>query len=133
MEAAKGLIAVPPFHCRPIPHAPLSARTPFGPNPLHRSARLLPLTEIQRFGQSALKISTPGGKVILVDPFISNNPKTPEEYKDLSKIGEVDLILLTHGHGDHVGDTVELAGMTGAKVAMNSDMGQTFRLLGLLS
>jgi L-ascorbate metabolism protein UlaG (beta-lactamase superfamily) len=89
--------------------------------------------EIQWFGQSALKISTPGGKVILVDPFISNNPKTPEEHKDLSKIGKVDLILLTHGHGDHVGDTIELAGMTGAKVAMNSDMGQTFRLLGLLS
>lgn len=88
--------------------------------------------EIQWFGQAAFKITTPGGKVILIDPFITKNPKTPDEFKDLSKIGPVDLILVTHGHGDHVGDTSALAEMTGAKVAMNADMGQTFRVLGLV-
>ena len=88
--------------------------------------------EIQWFGQSALKITSPGGKVIVIDPFITKNPKTPEELKDLSKLGKVDLILLTHGHGDHVGDTVELARMTGAKVALNADMGRTFASLGWL-
>ena len=45
----------------------------------------------------------------------------------------MDLILLTHGHGDHVGDTVKIAKMTGARVALNADMGQTFAALGLVS
>ncbi len=89
--------------------------------------------DVQWFGQSAYKITTPGGKVILIDPFITKNPKTPEALKDLAALGKVDLILVTHGHGDHVGDTVKIAEMTGAKVAMNADMGQTFMTLGLLS
>ena len=88
--------------------------------------------DIQWFGQSALKITTPGGKVIMVDPFITQNPVTPDELKNLAALGPVDLILLTHGHGDHIGDTVELAALTGAKVGLNADMGHTFRLLGLV-
>jgi L-ascorbate metabolism protein UlaG (beta-lactamase superfamily) len=88
--------------------------------------------EVQWFGQAALKITTPGGKVILVDPFITGNPVTPDEMKDLAALGPVDLILVTHGHGDHIGDTAELAAMTGAKVGLNADMGHTFRLLGLV-
>jgi L-ascorbate metabolism protein UlaG (beta-lactamase superfamily) len=86
--------------------------------------------ELQWYGHSAFRITTPGGKVILVDPFITRNPKTPEALKDLSKLGPVDLILLTHGHGDHIGDTVEIAKITGAKLALNSDAGQTFATLG---
>jgi len=86
--------------------------------------------ELQWFGQSAFKITTPGGKVILIDPFISRNPKTPKELKDLSKLGKIDLILVTHGHGDHTGDTAKLSETSGAKVAMNADMGHTFALLG---
>lgn len=73
------------------------------------------------------------GKVILFDPFITNNPKTSDDNKGVSKLGKVDLILLTHGHGDHIGDTVEIAKMTGAKVALNADMGHTFHALGWLS
>jgi len=88
--------------------------------------------EVQWFGQSALKITTPGGKVILVDPFIAGNPVTPDDMKDLAALGPVDLILVTHGHGDHIGDTAELAAMTGAKVGLNADMGHTFRLLGFV-
>jgi L-ascorbate metabolism protein UlaG (beta-lactamase superfamily) len=86
--------------------------------------------EMKWFGQSAFKITTPGGKVIVIDPFITKNPKTPEADKDLAKLGKVDLILVTHGHGDHVGDTAKLSEMTGAKVAMNADMGRTFATLG---
>lgn len=82
------------------------------------------------YGQSAFRLTTPGGKVIVVDPFITKNPKTPEALKDLTKVGKVDLILLTHGHGDHIGDTAALAKMTGAKVALNADMGHTFDALG---
>jgi L-ascorbate metabolism protein UlaG (beta-lactamase superfamily) len=88
--------------------------------------------DLQWFGQSAFKITTNSGAVILIDPFIAKNPVTPDEHKDLSKLGKVDLILVTHGHGDHVGDTVEIAKMTGAKVGMNADMGQTFAALGWL-
>ena len=88
--------------------------------------------DVQWFGQSAFKITTPGGKVILIDPFITKNPKTPEPLKDLAGLGKVDLILVTHGHGDHVGDTGEIAGMTGAKVALNADLGQTFAALEIL-
>ena len=86
--------------------------------------------ELQWFGQSAFKITTPGGKVIVIDPFITGNPKTPQEHKDLSKIGKVDLILVTHGHGDHVGDAAKLSEMTGAKVGLNADLGHTFAILG---
>ena len=86
--------------------------------------------ELQWFGQSAFKVTTPGGKVILIDPFITKNPKTPKEFKDLSKLGKIDLILVTHGHGDHIGDTAQLSEMSGAKVAMNADMGHTFASLG---
>ena len=88
--------------------------------------------ELQWFGQSAFKITSPGGKVILIDPFITGNPKTPEALKDLAALGKVDLILVTHGHGDHVGDTARIAADHEAKVAMNADMGHTFGNLGIV-
>ena len=95
---------------------------------------LMPLSaeavEILWYGQAAFKITTPGGKVILIDPFISKNPKTPEALKDLGKIGKVDLILITHGHGDHIGDLRKLAAMTGAKVGINADMGRSVAKAG---
>ena len=72
------------------------------------------------------------GKVILIGPFITNNPETPEKLKDLSTLGKVDLILVTHGHGDHIGDTVEIAKSTGAKVTLNADMSHTFTGVGWL-
>ncbi len=93
-------------------------------------ATLAQAFELQWFGQSAFKITTPGDKVILIDPFISKNPRTPQELKDLKTLGKVDLILVTHGHGDHVGDTAAIAKMTGAKVGLNADMGRTFASLG---
>ncbi|MEQ9362303.1 MAG: metal-dependent hydrolase [Rhodospirillales bacterium] len=88
--------------------------------------------EVKWYGQAAFRIKTPGGKVIVIDPFITKNPKTPADDKDLGKVGKVDLILVTHGHGDHLGDTAELAKMTGAKVGVNADMGHTLRILGLV-
>ncbi len=56
-------------------------------------------------GHAAFRIDSPGGKRIYVDPFLSGNPKTPEAEKEPERI---DVIALTHGHSDHVGDTIEL-------------------------
>ena len=52
-------------------------------------------TEITWYGQAAFKIVSPGGKVIVIDPFIMKNPKTPKALKDLKKVGKVDVILVT--------------------------------------
>ena len=95
------------------------------------SVTAAPVT-LQWFGQAAFKITSVQGKVILIDPFITKNPKTPAALKDLSKLGPVDLILVTHGHGDHIGDTPKIAAMTQAKVALNADMGHTFGTLGMV-
>jgi len=56
-------------------------------------------------GHAAFRVDTPGGKRLYVDPFLSGNPKCPENEKEPER---VDIIALTHGHGDHVGDTVDL-------------------------
>jgi L-ascorbate metabolism protein UlaG (beta-lactamase superfamily) len=48
-----------------------------------------------------------------VDPFLKDNPSTPDDFKEVS---DADFILLTHGHEDHVGDTLEIANNTGCKV-----------------
>jgi L-ascorbate metabolism protein UlaG (beta-lactamase superfamily) len=72
--------------------------------------------EIHWLGQSATKITSPSGKVIMIDPFLTNNPKTPPAFKKLDALGNIDVILVTHGHGDHTGDVAELAKRTGAKV-----------------
>jgi L-ascorbate metabolism protein UlaG (beta-lactamase superfamily) len=73
-------------------------------------------TEVLWMGQAATRITTPSGKVIVIDPFLVNNPKTPAQYKNLDGVGKVDVILVTHGHGDHTGDVKELTARTGAKV-----------------
>ena len=72
--------------------------------------------EVHWLGQASTKLTTPSGKVIVIDPFITNNPKTPPPMKNLDALGKVDVILVTHGHGDHVGDVKELAARTGATV-----------------
>ena len=64
-------------------------------------------------GHSAFKFISQSGSIIYVDPFLKDNPSTPDEHKEIK---EADYILLTHGHEDHVGDTLEIAKNTGCKV-----------------
>jgi len=68
--------------------------------------------KITWFGHSAILIESPKGKRILIDPWL-DNPKAPEGAMDITN---VDLILITHGHSDHIGNTIEIAKRTGAKV-----------------
>jgi L-ascorbate metabolism protein UlaG (beta-lactamase superfamily) len=89
-------------------------------------------TEILWLGQSATRITTPGGKVIMIDPWLTTNPKTPADFKDLSALGKIDLILVTHAHFDHFGDTPALARLNNAPVYNAGGLGQTVVALGLL-
>src|SRR5260370_28896582 len=63
--------------------------------------------EVHWLGQSTTKITTLTGKVIVIDPFMVNNPKTPPGWKNLDALGKVDVILVTHGHGDHTRDPTQ--------------------------
>jgi L-ascorbate metabolism protein UlaG (beta-lactamase superfamily) len=63
-------------------------------------------TTLTWLGHASFRLDTASGKRIYVDPFLNGNPKCPEDEKTPER---VDVIALTHGHGDHVGDTVELA------------------------
>ena len=72
-------------------------------------------TKITFYGQSAFKVTTPAGKVLLIDPWITN-PVNKSGKQDLAKLDKVDLILVTHGHSDHVGNAVAIAKKTGAKL-----------------
>jgi L-ascorbate metabolism protein UlaG (beta-lactamase superfamily) len=62
-------------------------------------------TSLTWLGHASFRVDSPGGKRIYVDPFLTGNPKTPDAEKEPERC---DLIVLTHGHGDHLGDTVAI-------------------------
>lgn len=78
-------------------------------------------TELTWYGHSAFKIVTPGGKVLLIDPWLTN-PAFAQGEAQLGALQQVDLILLSHGHADHVGNTVEIGKRTGARLVANFDL-----------
>jgi L-ascorbate metabolism protein UlaG (beta-lactamase superfamily) len=57
-------------------------------------------------GHATFRVETPEGKTIIIDPWIMGNPMCPPADK---KVVKVDVLLCTHGHGDHIGDAVEIA------------------------
>jgi L-ascorbate metabolism protein UlaG (beta-lactamase superfamily) len=67
--------------------------------------------EIRFLGHSAFEL-TDGDTTVLIDPFLTGNPKAAVSADEVS----ADAILLTHGHADHLGDTVAIAKRTGAEV-----------------
>jgi L-ascorbate metabolism protein UlaG (beta-lactamase superfamily) len=88
--------------------------------------------EVLWLGQSAIRVATPGGKIIVIDPFLTKNPKTPQQYKDLDALGKVDLLLVTHAHGDHLGDAVALSKKNNAPLYGPAGMCQSLITLGEL-
>ena len=69
------------------------------------------MTTFTWLGHGAWAIET-GKHRLLLDPFLNDSPTSPVKAKDV----QADFILLSHGHGDHVGDTVAIAQRTGATV-----------------
>lgn len=88
--------------------------------------------EILWLGHATTRITSIAGKVIVIDPFLKKNPTTPQKFRDLKALGKVDLILVTHGHADHIRDLVELARLTGALVVANYEYANQLIQLGVI-
>jgi L-ascorbate metabolism protein UlaG (beta-lactamase superfamily) len=74
-------------------------------------------TIITWLGHAAIMLQT-GGKTVLIDPFLSDNPAAAKRPRDVS----ADYILISHGHGDHVGDALAIARRTHAEVIANFEI-----------
>ncbi len=75
------------------------------------------ITILTWYGHAALGLET-GGKKLLIDPYFSGNPAATIGAEKVA----ADFILVTHGHGDHLGDTVAIARRTGATVISNAEI-----------
>jgi L-ascorbate metabolism protein UlaG (beta-lactamase superfamily) len=80
-------------------------------------------TTVTWLGHSVVLVETAAGTKILIDPFLKDNPKFPKDYK-LPK--QLDLILATHGHFDHIADVVDVAKDTKAPVIAMFELAQWF-------
>jgi L-ascorbate metabolism protein UlaG (beta-lactamase superfamily) len=87
--------------------------------------------EVMWLGHATFRITSTTGKVIVIDPSIRNT-NAPVKYRDLTALGKVDLILVTHGHGDHIADLGDLAKLTGATVVAQHELGANLVSLGVL-
>jgi L-ascorbate metabolism protein UlaG (beta-lactamase superfamily) len=77
-------------------------------------------------GHASFALEIDGYKVLL-DPFLTGNPKATADPDTL----EADFILISHGHGDHVGDAVNIAKRTGALVIANNEIAGWFKKQGI--
>jgi L-ascorbate metabolism protein UlaG (beta-lactamase superfamily) len=69
--------------------------------------------ELTWLGHSTFKIVSASGKTLLIDPWVANNPACPEAQK---QINQLDIMVCTHGHFDHIGDAVTIARATAPTV-----------------
>ena len=79
------------------------------------------------FGHATFLLTTPGGKRIVFDPWLTGNPKAPSNVK----IDKADVICVTHGHSDHTTDVVPIARATGAPVVAVFELANYFQGKGL--
>jgi L-ascorbate metabolism protein UlaG (beta-lactamase superfamily) len=80
-------------------------------------SRTVGTTSITWLGHSVIQIET-DGTTLLIDPFLTGNPVASATAEEV----QPDVILVSHGHGDHIGDTVPLAKRTGATVIANFEI-----------
>src|SRR5437016_2412700 len=83
-------------------------------------------TRVQWLGHACLHVES-DGRHILIDPFLTDNPAAAIK----AEHAQADFILVSHGHGDHVGDTVAIAKRTGALVIANYEISEWFKAQGL--
>jgi L-ascorbate metabolism protein UlaG (beta-lactamase superfamily) len=79
------------------------------------------------FGHATFLLTTPGGKRIVFDPWLTGNPKAPAG----AKIDKADVICVTHGHSDHTTDVVPIARATGAPVVAVYELANYFQAKGV--
>lgn len=79
-------------------------------------------TTISWLGHGTFQILTPGGKRLLIDPWLDGNPACPDEWKQRVRREPPDVIFVTHGHFDHIADLLSLVTLTDAKVACIFDI-----------
>jgi L-ascorbate metabolism protein UlaG (beta-lactamase superfamily) len=90
-------------------------------------------TQLLWLGQSGFRIKTPGGKTIVIDPWITQGPKAPVEFKkDLSALGHVDFLLVTHAHVDHLADAPDIAKLNQSILYGPADMITPLITLGIM-
>ena len=77
-------------------------------------------------GHAAFLLEDDAGNTVAIDPFIKDNPVTDLDVKTVKP----NTILLTHGHNDHVGDTIELAHNNDAKVICIVELGDWLEMQG---
>jgi L-ascorbate metabolism protein UlaG (beta-lactamase superfamily) len=83
-------------------------------------------TKVTWYGHNSWSIETAGGTVLL-DPFLNDSPRSPMKADAVT----ANYILLSHGHSDHLGDTVAIAKRTGAPVLTNFEVGEWLKKQGL--
>jgi L-ascorbate metabolism protein UlaG (beta-lactamase superfamily) len=79
-------------------------------------------------GHGTFLFHTPGGKRMLIDPWLATNPTCPGAFKTIAAL---DLMLLTHGHSDHTADAVSVGRSTGARVIAPYELAEWLRGKGL--
>jgi L-ascorbate metabolism protein UlaG (beta-lactamase superfamily) len=119
------LAALAAIGCAQLPSAPATAAA--------GASNIAGKTELLWFSQAGFRIKSPGGKMIVIDPWLTGGPKTPAPYKtDLAAVGKIDLLLVTHAHVDHIGDAPALAKLNNTVMYGPADMMTPLVTLGVL-
>jgi L-ascorbate metabolism protein UlaG (beta-lactamase superfamily) len=107
----------------------LAAQAPVvgAPAPQRGAGRSAGEITITWLGHASFLVTSPGGTQLLLDPFLRQNPSTPDSLKDTTRYHPA-AILVTHSHFDHTGDAKAIAAASGAPVVAAFDWAQTLGL-----